>query len=81
MVAIRRSDFDGAVSEGILWLYLFGVLTFWGGLSSMDSGSEWGKLDSRLPADARIRVFGREGISWPVKSRPAPTANRASPRA
>ena len=26
------------------WLYLFGVLTFWGGLSSMDSGSEWGKL-------------------------------------
>ena len=26
------------------WLYLFGVLTFWGGLSSMNSGSEWGKL-------------------------------------
>ena len=26
------------------WLYLFGVLTFWGGLSSMDSASEWGKL-------------------------------------
>ena len=26
------------------WLYLFGVLTFWGGLSSMDSGSAWGKL-------------------------------------
>jgi len=26
------------------WLYLFGVLTFWGGLSLMDSGSEWGKL-------------------------------------
>jgi hypothetical protein len=26
------------------WLYLFGVLTFWGGMSSMDSGSEWGKL-------------------------------------
>jgi hypothetical protein len=26
------------------WLYLFGVLTFWGGLSSMKSGSEWGKL-------------------------------------
>lgn len=26
------------------WLYVFGVLTFWGGLSLMDSGSEWGKL-------------------------------------
>ena len=26
------------------WLYLFGVLTLWGGLSFMDSGSEWGKL-------------------------------------
>ena len=26
------------------WLYVFGVLIFWGGLSLMDSGSEWGKL-------------------------------------
>ena len=26
------------------WLYLFGVITFWGGLSSMDSSSELGKL-------------------------------------
>ena len=26
------------------WLYLFGVLTFWGGLSFMDSESELGKL-------------------------------------
>jgi len=26
------------------WLYIFGVLTFWGALSSMDSGSEFGKL-------------------------------------
>lgn len=26
------------------WLYLFGVLAFWGGLSLMDSGSELGKL-------------------------------------
>jgi hypothetical protein len=26
------------------WLYLFGVLTFWGGLSSMKSGNELGKL-------------------------------------
>jgi hypothetical protein len=26
------------------WLYLFGVLTFWSGLSLMGSGSEWGKL-------------------------------------
>jgi hypothetical protein len=26
------------------WLYLFGVLTFWSGLSLIDSGSEWGRL-------------------------------------
>ncbi|WP_028104454.1 hypothetical protein [Pseudoduganella violaceinigra] len=26
------------------WLYVWGVLTFWGALSSMDSGSELGKL-------------------------------------
>jgi hypothetical protein len=26
------------------WLYVFGVLTFWGGLSSMDSNSEVGKF-------------------------------------
>ena len=26
------------------WLYIWGVLTFWGALSSMDSGSEFGKL-------------------------------------
>jgi hypothetical protein len=26
------------------WLYVFGVLTFWGGLSLMESGSELGKL-------------------------------------
>ena len=26
------------------WLYLFGILAFWGGLSSMDSGSEFGKF-------------------------------------
>lgn len=26
------------------WLYLIGVLTFWGGLSSQSSGSEFGKL-------------------------------------
>jgi hypothetical protein len=26
------------------WLYIWGVLTFWGALSAMDSGSEFGKL-------------------------------------
>ena len=26
------------------WLYIFGVLTFWGGLSAMNSGSELGKF-------------------------------------
>lgn len=32
----RRPDFG-------FWLYLFGALAFWGGLSAMSSGSEWGK--------------------------------------
>ncbi|MGH8686580.1 MAG: DUF2157 domain-containing protein [Burkholderiales bacterium] len=35
----RRSSKDYA-----FWLYLFGVMTFWGGLSAMHSGSELGKL-------------------------------------
>ena len=35
----RRSSKDYA-----FWLYLFGVMTFWGGLSAMRSGSELGKL-------------------------------------
>ena len=26
------------------WLYVFGVMAFWGGLTSMDSEHEWGKL-------------------------------------
>ncbi len=26
------------------WLYVFGVIMFWGGLSLRESGSEWGKL-------------------------------------
>jgi len=33
----RRPDFA-------FWLYLFGVLTFWSGLTLMDSGSEWGRF-------------------------------------
>jgi hypothetical protein len=32
----RKPDFG-------FWLYLFGALAFWGGLSSMDSGSEFGR--------------------------------------
>jgi hypothetical protein len=31
-------------SDYAFWLYLFGVLTFWGGLSLMESGSEWSRL-------------------------------------
>jgi hypothetical protein len=26
------------------WLYLFGVIAFWGGMTAQDSGSEWSKL-------------------------------------
>ena len=35
----RRTERDHA-----FWLYLFGTLAFWGGLSLLDSGSEWGRL-------------------------------------
>ncbi|WP_156789384.1 DUF2157 domain-containing protein [Aminomonas paucivorans] len=35
----RRTERDHA-----FWLYLFGTLSFWGGLSLLDSGSEWGRL-------------------------------------
>lgn len=35
----RRTEKDYA-----FWLYLFGLLAFWGGLSLMDSGSELGKF-------------------------------------
>jgi hypothetical protein len=35
----RRTSDDFA-----FWLYLFGLLSFWGGLSLMESGSEWGKI-------------------------------------
>jgi hypothetical protein len=35
--SLRSKDFA-------FWLYVFGVLTFWGGLTSMDSNSELGKF-------------------------------------
>lgn len=35
--SLRRGDFA-------FWLYIFGVLAFWGGLTSMDSDNEIGKL-------------------------------------
>ncbi len=35
----RRTEKDFA-----FWLYLFGLLAFWGGLSLLGSGSEWGKF-------------------------------------
>jgi len=39
MDARTRSDRDFA-----FWVYLAGVLTFWGGLTSLDSGGEWGRF-------------------------------------
>ena len=47
-----RDDADYA-----FWLYVFGVLTFWGGLSSMNSGSELSKLGYCLVNVALI-AFG-----------------------
>lgn len=33
-----------ATADFAFWLYIFGVLTFWGGLTSLDAGSEWHRL-------------------------------------
>ncbi|GMU42157.1 MAG: hypothetical protein AMXMBFR25_01430 [Lysobacterales bacterium] len=46
---IELRQYASAASRGdrrdfAFWLYLVGVLTFWGGLSSQNSGSEFGKL-------------------------------------
>lgn len=35
---------SGRRRDHAFWLYLFGVMTFWGGLSAMDSNSELGKF-------------------------------------
>jgi hypothetical protein len=39
MVDLRRTDKDFGY-----WLHLVGIVTFWGGLTAMNSGSEIGKL-------------------------------------
>ena len=55
------------------WVYLFGALTFWGGLSAMDSASELGKffyfliniamlLTSAILGRKVFAVFGSLGI-------------------
>ena len=43
-VRSRRSVHAGSRQDFAFWLYLFGAIMFWGGLSLRDSGSEWGKL-------------------------------------
>jgi hypothetical protein len=43
------------------WLYLFGVIAFWGGLSMMDSGSEIGKFLYFLINLAMIAIGGMLG--------------------
>src|SRR6266705_2846326 len=65
------------------WLYLFGVLTFWGGLSLMNSGSELGKL-----AYCGINVLGvlwqRREAQWSARLRgflPAPLRELIEARA
>ncbi|WMW81316.1 DUF2157 domain-containing protein [Undibacterium cyanobacteriorum] len=44
MVALIVDLRDKQSKDYAFWIYLFGVLAFWGGLSSMNSGSELGKL-------------------------------------
>lgn len=41
LVDLKRSDTQ---KDYAFWLYIFGVLTFWGGLSAQDSHSELGKF-------------------------------------
>lgn len=39
-----RSRFARPGEDFAFWLHLAGLLAFWGGLSSLDSGSEWGRF-------------------------------------
>ncbi|QEL63729.1 hypothetical protein OTERR_02530 [Oryzomicrobium terrae] len=39
-----RSRFSRPGEDFAFWLHLAGLLAFWGGLSSLDSGSEWGRF-------------------------------------
>jgi len=43
-VRSRRSSDVHARQDFAFWLYLFGAIMFWGGLSLRDSSNEWGKL-------------------------------------
>ena len=43
-VRCRRAQMPDWRQDYAFWLYLFGALMFWGGLSVRDSGSEWGKF-------------------------------------
>lgn len=53
---------SGRRQDHAFWLYLFGALTFWGGLSLMHSDSEWSKfgyLCINLAMIATGAVLGR----------------------
>lgn len=43
-VRTRHSHDSGWHQDFAFWIYLFGTVMFWGGLSLRDSESEWGKL-------------------------------------
>lgn len=44
LVVAYAIDLRGRGEDFAFWIYLFGLLAFWGGLSTMNSGSEWGKF-------------------------------------
>ena len=52
---------SGKTKDFAFWLYLFGVLTFWGGLSSMHSDSELNLLMIAIGATLSRRVFAVVG--------------------
>jgi hypothetical protein len=61
-VRSRRSTDSDARQDFAFWLYLFGAIMFWGGLSLRDSNNEWGKFAYCLINGALIfggAVIGR----------------------
>ncbi len=74
LVVAYATDLRGRDEDFAFWIYLFGLLAFWGGLSFMDSGSELGKFfyglinlglvaASLLLRRVMFLVFGALGLS------------------
>jgi hypothetical protein len=70
------------VPDFAFWLYLFGVLAFWGGLTAMHSDSEWARLG--YPGIDVVMILLGAILGWRRAQKPArapSTAAAPSPRA